>query len=248
MTATVLLHLLCLALWGGQYAYAVFVALVLCFGVYEIAGLLKENRALWIIVSLAFGGTLFVHKHWLCFVVPVFLGISLFAFVGKREYIRSRPYMYSLMILVLSACAASFAAVYTIGPGWIMFMVLLLQFNDVFGYVFGKAFGKTAVFKNISPSKTLEGYLGSAVAVAAGTVLLYTLIPVLRGYPLAKTLPLVAYMFIFGNAGDLLFSIIKRGLNVKDFSGLLPGHGGVLDRFDSLLFTSPLLYLILQGW
>ncbi|HHW07026.1 MAG TPA: phosphatidate cytidylyltransferase [Clostridia bacterium] len=152
------------------------------------------------------------------------------------------------MIFVLAPCAAALAAICSISPGWIMFMVLLLQFNDVFGYVFGKLFGKRHVFKQISPNKTLEGYLGSLLAVTAGTVLLYTLVPVLQGYPLTRCVPLAAYMFVFGNGGDLLFSVIKRGLHTKDFSGLLPGHGGVLDRFDSLLFTSPLLYLILQQW
>lgn len=210
ITATVLLHLLCLVLWGGPYAFAAFAAAVLLLGVYEITGLLKVKRVPWMTVSLVFGGFLFWHDDWLPFLLPLFLGFSLYAFVGSRERIRSRLYMCGFMVFVLAPCAAAFAAIGSLSPGWIMFMVLLLQFNDVFGYVFDKLFGKRNVFKAISPNKTLEGYLGSAAMVAVGAVLLYTLVPVLQGYPLAQSLPLVAYMFVFGNGG-ICCSLSSRG-------------------------------------
>lgn len=89
VTATVLLHLLCLVLWIGPPGFAVFAAVVLCFGIYEITGLLKENRVLWMTVSLALAGVLFWQDEWLRWIIPAFLGISLIAFIMSREHIRS---------------------------------------------------------------------------------------------------------------------------------------------------------------
>lgn len=107
---------------------------------------------------------------------------------------------------------------------------------DTGAYFAGRAFGKTKLAPSISPAKTCEGALGGLLTCLAFAGALYALMPAPMG--LVAWLALAAGIGAFGMAGDLVESLLKRSFGAKDSSRLIPGHGGVLDRFDSVLFAS----------
>jgi phosphatidate cytidylyltransferase len=120
------------------------------------------------------------------------------------------------------------------------FFFLVLMGSDTSAYYIGSAIGKRKLAPKISPGKTWEGVaagVGSALALAAVAHFWF-----FRELPLKWALPLAAVMVTFGIFGDLTESALKRGAGAKDAAKLLPGHGGVLDRLDSLLFNAPLIY------
>jgi len=127
-----------------------------------------------------------------------------------------------------------------IGARLVFFAALVTWFNDSGAYLFGVAFGRHKLIPRISPKKTVEGALGGLAAAGfCGWLCSQGLTPFLT--PLAGTLVgLVAG--VMAQLGDLVESMIKRDAGIKDSAELIPGHGGVLDRFDSLLFTVPVLY------
>lgn len=125
------------------------------------------------------------------------------------------------------------------GAGLVLYLVFLTQFNDVAQYVWGKLLGRHKVIPKVSPNKTWEGFVGGLVT----TVLLAALLaPVLT--PLQWPTALVAGLIIAasGFMGDVTISALKRDIGVKDSGSLLPGHGGILDRIDSLTYTAPLFF------
>jgi phosphatidate cytidylyltransferase len=120
------------------------------------------------------------------------------------------------------------------------FFFLVLMGSDVGAYYVGRALGKHKVAQSISPGKTWEGVVGGTIAaLGLATVAHFWFFPEL---PLKWALPLAGFMTILGILGDLTESAMKRGAGAKDAARILPGHGGVLDRLDSLLFNAPLLY------
>jgi phosphatidate cytidylyltransferase len=120
------------------------------------------------------------------------------------------------------------------------FFFLVLMGADTGAYYLGRAFGKHKLAATISPGKTWEGFAGGLIAgLALATVSHFWFFHEL---PLKWALPLAAVMMILGVVGDLAESALKRGAGAKDAAKILPGHGGVLDRLDSLLFNAPLLY------
>lgn len=123
--------------------------------------------------------------------------------------------------------------------GLLLFLIFLTQFNDVAQYVWGKLFGRHKVVPAVSPNKTVEGLLGG---IATTTCLAWLIAPYLT--PLATWQAPVAGLIIgfAGFVGDVTISALKRDLGVKDSGALIPGHGGVLDRVDSLTFTAPLFF------
>ena len=125
------------------------------------------------------------------------------------------------------------------GAGLLVFLVFLTQFNDVLQFIWGKLLGKTKVVPKISPSKTLAGLLGGLIST---TLLAWLLAPYLT--PLLSWEQLAAGVIIAlgGFAGDVLISAIKRDIGIKDTSKLIPGHGGILDRIDSLIVSAPLFF------
>ena len=119
------------------------------------------------------------------------------------------------------------------------FVFLLVATTDSFSQLWGKLLGHYKLCPNLSPGKTLEGLIGGILSTIAISLFLRFLLPD------ANFLHLITMALIIGISaigGDLLFSYIKRRLGIKDFSGLLPGHGGILDRFDSLIVTAPVFY------
>lgn len=125
------------------------------------------------------------------------------------------------------------------GAGLVLFLMFLTQFNDVAQYVWGKTLGRHKIIPKVSPKKTWEGFLGG---VATTTLAAWLLAPHLT--PLADWEAPVAGLLIglAGFVGDVNISALKRDLGIKDSGSLIPGHGGILDRVDSLTFTAPLFF------
>ena len=123
------------------------------------------------------------------------------------------------------------------GAALMIYLVVLTQLNDVAQYVWGKLFGRHKIIPAVSPNKTWEGFLGGVVTTAA---LSAALGPWLTPIDLRNAAILGALLGVAGFVGDVTVSALKRDLGLKDTSQFLPGHGGVLDRVDSLTYTAPL--------
>jgi phosphatidate cytidylyltransferase len=121
-------------------------------------------------------------------------------------------------------------------------LVFLTWGNDVFQFIAGKSFGRTKIVPKVSPNKTLGGFIGGIVLTTGAAVLL---VPLLLEMSWKSALLIGPLLAVTGMFGDLFMSAVKRNIGTKDFSDLLPGHGGLLDRLDSLIFTAPVFFHIL---
>ncbi|WP_085992387.1 phosphatidate cytidylyltransferase [Oceanobacillus senegalensis] len=124
----------------------------------------------------------------------------------------------------------------------ILFAFLIVWSTDTGAYLFGRALGKRKLWPTISPNKTVEGAVGGIVLACIVTAIFHFFFPFQHSMVMVIAVTIIAS--IFGQIGDLVESALKRIYNVKDSGKLLPGHGGILDRFDSLLFVLPLLHII----
>jgi len=125
------------------------------------------------------------------------------------------------------------------GAALLLFVVLLTQLNDVLQYVWGRALGRRKVLESVSPKKTVEGLVGGVLST---TLVSFLLAPVLTPLTRADSIAVGLMIGIGGFLGDVTVSAVKRDIGVKDSGTLIPGHGGILDRIDSLLFTAPLFF------
>ncbi|MGB5139182.1 MAG: phosphatidate cytidylyltransferase [Candidatus Zixiibacteriota bacterium] len=130
--------------------------------------------------------------------------------------------------------------------GWITFLFAAIWIIDTAAYFVGANFGRHKLSPAISPNKTIEGFVGGFFG-AILTAGIFNFIFLKQVGFMHLILPGLAIAF-FGQLGDLVESIFKREIGVKDSSNLIPGHGGMLDRFDSLVFAAPALYLYLLYW
>ncbi len=127
------------------------------------------------------------------------------------------------------------------GSWWVFLTLTLAWFGDTGGYFFGRFLGKTKLYPAVSPNKTRAGLYGAIFGSVLGAVLASQLY--LRQLPLLHALVLGGVGGLLGQLGDLVESLFKRAVGVKDSGNVIPGHGGLLDRIDALLFVSPLVYL-----
>lgn len=125
------------------------------------------------------------------------------------------------------------------GIGLLMFVLLLTIGNDFMQYVFGKSFGKNKILPKVSPNKTWEGFWGGVLSSVLFSMILA---PFLTPLSHVQACCVGIILAIAGFCGDVTMSAIKRDIGVKDTGSLLPGHGGILDRLDSLIFTAPLFF------
>ncbi len=119
---------------------------------------------------------------------------------------------------------------------------VLIWINDSFAYLVGKSIGRTKLFPRVSPKKTVEGSVGGLVFTLLGTYFLSRYVEILTKQ---QWLILAIVIVVMGSLGDLVESKLKREAGVKDSGAILPGHGGLLDRLDSLIFAAPFAYLTL---
>lgn len=118
----------------------------------------------------------------------------------------------------------------------ILFLFIITIATDTYAYLVGRLIGKTKLLESLSPKKTLEGMAGGTLAgVFIGTLFYHTVID--ATLPIYIVIIMTLFLSILGQLGDLFFSAIKRYYGTKDFSNIMPGHGGILDRFDSIIFV-----------
>ena len=157
-----------------------------------------------------------------------------------KKYFRFVFYVTSSFIFIY--LIANFNGFYE--PSIILGCFILIWVNDSFAYMVGKKFGKQKLFYSISPHKTVEGFLGGLLfcCISASIVSRY----IDESISTSNWLTMAIIVSIFGTLGDLIESKFKRESNVKDSGKIMPGHGGILDRLDSIIFASPYIYLFLK--
>ena len=131
---------------------------------------------------------------------------------------------------------------YLAGPKLILLVFALLWVNDIFAYLTGSLLGKHKLFPRISPGKTIEGSIGGLLFTLVGVIVFSHYVDWL---PMKVAVGMGLIAVVFGTLGDLCESMLKRQAGVKDSGKLIPGHGGILDRFDSVMFTIPFVFVFL---
>ena len=128
-------------------------------------------------------------------------------------------------------------------PYTVLSILILIWTNDSFAFIVGKNLGKRKLFVSISPKKTIEGFFGGPMfSITSG----YIISMYITDYSLLNWIVIAIIVSIIGTIGALIESKFKRQANVKDSGSIMPGHGGMLDRFDSLLFAAPFVYLYIN--
>lgn len=259
ITAFVLIALIVGTLVWWQWGFALLVATALSLGAWELHRAMQRlgmNSALVPIMVGTFVtmlGSYFAQLH-PTVIRPQTVLISALSLTtiaalmwripkGPQGFVQdAAASLFTIAYLPLLGCGVPLMLGQVHGRERVVTFVACVMANDVGGYLFGVLFGRHKMAPQISPKKTWEGFAGSlvlAMVVGAGFVRLLLHGPIWVGVVLG----IVAV--IFGTTGDLVASMIKRDVGVKDMSNLLPGHGGLMDRLDSLLVVAPVAWLLL---
>ncbi len=135
-------------------------------------------------------------------------------------------------------------------PELIVAVFILVWSNDTFAFLIGKNFGKHKLLERISPNKTIEGFVGGILGALFAGFVIFNLLENYRPmdaetYPLWIWIVMAIIVSVFGTIGDLIQSKFKRQAGVKDSGIIMPGHGGLYDRLDSIIYSSPFVYAFL---
>lgn len=244
----------------NQYTFLSIFILITLLSLYEFYGLIEKNAGVKISKLWGMGaGAVLVVASFLYFSTGVTIGIALYIafmmliFVGelylKREDpIKSLAYtvLGQMYIAVPFSLACYLAYAHSSGDYHFLYILAVLVFiwvNDSFAYLTGMAFGKHRLFERISPKKSWEGFIGGAIFAMAVSYVFYYFFGELS---VLSWMGFAAVTVVAGTWGDLIESLLKRTLGVKDSGNMIPGHGGILDRLDSTLLAIPsvVVYLL----
>jgi phosphatidate cytidylyltransferase len=253
------------ALMLGWQATAILFALISFLALKEyltLAPTRKEDRLIVLLAYLSvfvnygliFAETLFEDSYQIYLVfIPVYgflLAAAVMAWIGRTEgYLATVGIVHwGMVVCVYNIGYIAFlmrvpdAEAPAGGAGLVFFLIFITQLNDVAQYCWGKAFGRTKITPTVSPNKTWEGALGGWVTTG---VVFYLLAPYFTPLSPLHAAIMGVIVPMSGFFGDITMSAVKRDLGVKDTSRLIPGHGGVLDRLDSLTFAAPVYFHLL---
>jgi len=245
-------------IYGGPITYGLLFGLITILSMWEFYSLTLDDDLIRKLSGIGLGMSLFIITYliqdqyfqdtylWIISVSVLFFPILFLLFIYELFKGAEKPFTnLGYLVLGIVYIAVPFSMLHYISfleehhnyaPNIVMGLLLLTWANDVCAYFVGSKFGKTKLFERISPKKTWEGSLGGVV----GTILVGGLLSYFfTDLSLVNWMALGAIVSIFGSLGDLVESMLKRSLKIKDSGTLLPGHGGFLDRFDAFIFLIP---------
>ncbi len=230
---------------GGVY-YSMLGVLLGIFGLWEILNLEKKIPFYMKVITYFVGVFLMLYNYkmpdfgnFYSFpVITCVVFIYLFSIIINKDfkqYTYKEAFWLLMVVLLMGLFFNSFIKIRLIGVYAVIYCFIISALTDTFAYIGGSIFGKCKLAKDISPNKTVEGsIIGSVMGTIAGTVFHISVIGNIDMYELIL---LTFILTVLGQLGDLFFSSIKRYYKIKDYSNLIPGHGGILDRLDSVLFV-----------
>jgi len=255
ITGLIYIILLFVALFGGKITYGLFFLLVTFAAMNEFYVLTgKTNVSAQKYAGILAGGVLFTiafiyfsgYGTWKLLLfpllfLPVFFIIELFRnkdkpFENVAFTILGIVYVAVPLAIMNSFVFSEYAGEIVYIPDVLAGVYILIITNDTLAYLFGIFFGRHRILERISPKKSWEGFAGGAAGAFFAGFILSLIFPVMEQY---QWYILSFVVIVFGTFGDFAESMMKRSINTKDSGSLLPGHGGILDRLDALLFVVP---------
>ena len=250
ITAIVLIAIMLPCTIIGYKPFMILVAILTCGACFEILSICESPKTpiyfyavtgFYMLYTVLFGRELLIESSSIIILLIIILALSIFD--EQIPIIRASYYFLSIVLI-----SGGFHALYYVrmqlGLSYILYLALATFGSDTGAYFAGVLFGKHKLIPRLSPKKTIEGSIGGIVL---GTILsvvyaYYFKLP----YSLIQLSIISIILTMTSQIGDLTFSSFKRYFNVKDYSQIFPGHGGVLDRFDSLLFNALVLCVCLS--
>ena len=246
----------------GKLPFLILVEILIILGLWEFSYLaqLKNFRILkWILLLLGILMGISVYlwgeKALIFFLLGVVYLTALVFVIKGRTQGTTADLSLSLFALFYVAGLFSFlillreiplqlALDYKTGGLWIVYLLICIWSCDTFAYFIGAPLGKHKLSPSVSPKKTVEGFVGGILGAVAAAFFSYYVF--FKSTGLNHLLVVSIFVSLIGQIGDLTESLFKRDAKIKDISHIIPGHGGILDRFDSLLFVSPIVYYYLK--
>jgi phosphatidate cytidylyltransferase len=251
LTAVVVVPvLLYLMFWAPKWGFPGLVMIAIGVGALELGAMTTPSRVqrAFILVATLGVGALLVYAPDSALAIPAVVGLTVGALLialaapdpmdtagARMAWSIAGPLYVGGMLSTLALLHARES-----GGAWVMLAMCLAWLADTGGYFAGRAFGKHKLYEKISPKKTVEGAIGGLAGATAGAVFASEVM--LDGFPLGHAIGLGLAGGAIGMAGDLFESLLKRSAGVKDSGWIVPGHGGLLDRVDALMFTSTLTW------
>ncbi len=264
--ATLLLVPFCIFSGTPAFVFLIFSSLIATVGAYEVlkcASLHKNVIASLLTYAVTLSATLLTRlapsvEHYFLIVSFIFFSYIFLSFVnatfskGKVKVSDAAvsaimtvyvAFSFSSLVLLRDLTAAG-GVKGALGAKLYLLAFIFAWVPDIGGYFFGKFFGKRKLIPDVSPKKTVAGFVGG-IASAVAVSLVYGLCIGVKGIiPYAVLAVLAALSAMISVCGDLLASLVKRYYGIKDYGFVFPGHGGVMDRFDSVIATAPFLYIL----
>lgn len=248
-TGIILLILLYGIIFGSRLSLFIMVLVISSIGIFELLTAMSLDRKTLFFATILSNILIqyFAYQQDTTGIISAYaltiLGLFIvFTFSSRLETIEMFSSMLALLYISL---LLSFLLLFPVDKQIYILLVFLGSWgSDTFAYIFGMLFGKHTLAPKISPKKTIEGSVGGMLAsIVLALVLRPLLFPELGILKLAFAMIITS---IIGQTGDLFASKIKRKYDIKDFGWILMGHGGILDRFDSVIFASPTVWVLLQ--
>lgn len=247
ISAVVALAIVIPILFIGGYLYYIGATIIGIIGFNELLSLRnKERKIPRIIKALAMTCFIFtmvssytsksvVIDHRLIVMILLFNLVPLLM-IDNKEYNSDDAFYLIAIILLLGISFGYLIILRNVNIHYLIYLLLITIMTDTFAHFFGTKIGKHKLCPKISPNKTIEGMIGGTVF---GTFLasMYFITVINSDKNVVLVVLMTLFLSIIAQFGDLVFSAIKRKYNVKDYGNIMPGHGGVLDRLDSLIFT-----------
>jgi len=238
--------------WAHPYVFDAFIALVASLALYEFLDL-GRHKGYHLPIPLCIGVMLFIVAAFILAPISVEMGVFVALLIIPGYYVVSGgdldealpssaiAVLATLYVGMLGGSLIRLHNDFSDGAKLVFFLLLVVWLGDSGAYYFGRTFGRHKLSPRISPKKTVEGLLGGVFAsVVTALIIHFTFF---KNFPLLHTVIAGVILSVAGVVGDLAESMWKRSAAVKDSGTLLPGHGGFLDRFDSVFYTAPILYV-----